>query len=311
MRITNCFKIFSLSLFLALPGVSVASSQDYGAEEGQLTVLPPLFEYPVVPSEITDWKESSDWLIEHFWDNFDVKQKAVGQSQLNHAFKTFTVPMRFADSKVVYKAVDKLLDRVKKNPALMLQLAMAAERNIYDPATAEGIIDEIYLRFLKAVIAQKKLPEIRKARFRAQYEALQGCLVGDVMKSFEFTDNHGNPTHFLPSSGFSVIEFGDPDCSECRILKLRLETDAEIQQALADGRLQVFFIIPDIDPEEGDSWRELVADYPHAWTVGAAGDLDGTLDLRVTPCIYVIGSDGKIISKNADIDTIKNIIRPS
>lgn len=299
----------ALCTLLGAEAYATEGEQDYAAEETEVTVLPPLFEYPVVPAEITDWKESSNWIIEHFWDNFDTKQKAVGQSQLNHAFKTFAVPMRFADSKVVYKAVDKLIDRVKKNPSLLLQLTMAAERNIYDPFTSEGMIDEIYLPFLKAVLAQKKLPEIRKARFRAQYESLHGCLVGDVMKNFDFTDTHGNNSLFVPTSVYTVIEFGDPDCSECRILKLRLETDSEIQRSVADGKMQIYFIIPDVDPDEGDSWQELVKDYPHSWVVGAASDLEEKMDLRVTPCLYVVGPDGKIISKNADIDTLKSIIR--
>lgn len=306
LRLSMCVALCAL---LGADVYANEATQDYTADESGVTVLPPLFEYPVVPADITDWKESSNWIIEHFWDNFDTKQKAVGQSQLNHAFKTFAVPMRFADSRVVHKAVDKLIDRVKKNPSLLLQLTMAAERNIYDPFTSEGIIDEIYISFLKAVLAQKKLPEMRKARFRVQYESLNGCMIGDVMKRFEFTDSHGNHTHFVPSAVHTVIEFGNPDCSDCRILKLRLETDSEIQRLVAEGKLQVYFIIPDVDPEEGDGWKELVKDYPHSWVVGAAYDLEEKLDLRVTPCMYVIGPDGKIISKNADIDTLKSIIR--
>lgn len=309
----NMNKILSIilgSLLLAVPFIAKAQT-DTTSEQDETsgpTILPPLFEYPVVPEDITDWKARNNWLVEHFWDNFDFKQKSVGQAQLNHAFKTFTVPMRFADAGVALKSIDKLISKLKKQPGLLLQFTMAAERSTYDPNTSEAIIDEIYLPFLKALAADKKLPNLRKARYAGQLKALDGCLVGDIMKSFEFDDRNGVRTCYNPTAEYTIIEFGDPTCSECRIMKLRMETDAVIKQAAADGKLKIMFIIPDADPDEGDEWRAEVIDYPHFWTVGAASDLEETVDLRYTPCIYVIGPDKKILSKNAGLEEIHTIL---
>ncbi len=216
--------------------------------------------------------------------------------------------MRFADAEVALKSIDKLISKLKKQPGLLLQFTMAAERSTYDPATSEAIIDEIYLPFLKALAADKKLPNLRKARYASQLKALDGCLVGDYMKSFEFDDRNGVRTRYNPTAKLTVIEFGDPTCSECRIMKLRMETDALIKQAASDGKLDIMFIIPDADPDAGDDWRADVIDYPHFWTVGATSDLEETIDLRYTPCVYVIGPDKRIVSKNADIDEIRSLL---
>lgn len=276
-------------------------------EEPTVTILPPLFEYPVVPDEITDWQERSNWLVEHFWDALDLKQKAVGQAQLNHAFKTWIVPMRFADGDVVLKSVDKLLSKLQKNPGLLLQFTMAAERNIYDPLTADAIIDDVYLPFLTSVTSCKKLPDVRKARYKAQLSSLQGSRVGDQLKNFEFMSREGEKTKFIPNAKYTMIEFGDPDCSECRILRLRLETDDTIQNAATSGQLQIYFIIPDIAPDD-TTWRDLVKDYQHFWTVGAAEGLDEEIDLRYTPCIYLVDSTGKIVLKNATLQEIRDFV---
>lgn len=274
----------------------------------KITMLPPLFEYPVAPDNL-DWTQRSEWLIEHFWDNFDFKQKAEGQTQLNHAMKTYTLPMHFAPAQSVMKSVDKLLGKLKKNPNLLLQFTMAAEKNMYDPLTSEAIIDEVYLPFLQALAKDKKIPAARKARYKSQLSALQGSLVGDNMKSFSYTDRYGAVTKYNPAEKYTLFEFGDPDCNECRILRINLETDKVLTEAAQSGKLDIYFIIPDVDPEEDSQyWKDMVKDYPHFWNVGAASELDSHLDLRYTPCLYLIGPDKKIMIKNASLDEVKQII---
>lgn len=299
---------YVLSLILLGSFAPLRAQEEVTETESNVTVLPPLFDYPTVPEEITEWQARNNWLVEHFWDNFDFKQKAVGHAQLVHAFRTFTVPIRFADAKVSLKSIDKLISKLKKQPGLLLQFTKVAEQECYDPKTSAVIIDQVYLPFLAAIHADKKLPAVRKARYEHQYQALNGCLVGDEMKSFDFVDRNGSPTKFNPvASKYTIIEFGDPDCSECIINKVRLETDELLQKMCSDGTAQVYFIIPDADPDD-DSWRNRVADYPHYWTVGAAPSADEQIDLRYTPCIYVIGPDRKIISKNSTPDQIHAIL---
>lgn len=301
--------IFLVTFVISIP--AAAQDADTTRVDDKITVLPPLFEYPVAPEEISDWQKRSDWLVEHFWDNFDFKQKAVGQIQLYHAMRTYVVPMRFAAASTVMKSVDHLVGKLKKNPGLMLQFTMAAEKAIYDPLTADAIVDEVYLPFLRAVVAQKKLPEIRKVKYRHQLGALDGCLVGDRMKSFDYIDRSGTRTRFNPEAKFTLIEFGDPDCSECQVQRIKLESDNLLQQAAREGRLNIMFIIPDVDPEEGNDWKEMVNSYPHYWSVGAGSSLEETLDLRITPVMYLIGPDRNIVSKNITIERAHEIIGAS
>ena len=64
------------------------------------------------------------------------------------------------------------------------------------------------------------------------------------------------------------------------------------------------FISPEVAPEDMSSWRESVKDYPHYWTVGASEDLAEELDLRTTPCIYLIDAQRNIVSKNSTPEAI-------
>lgn len=283
------------------------SAQEISGIDGPL-VLPPLFEYPVAPDDMP-WEERSNWLVEHFWDNFDFKQKSVGQSQLIHAFRTYVVPMHLAERDVAVKSVDALINKIQKNPGLLLQFTQAAERTIYEPQTSELMIDEVYVRFLKAVTANKKIPELRRARYKSQLNSLEHCLVNGPMPSFSFIDRTGSKSTYTPSGVPTIIEFGDFDCSDCRITRLRLETDGDLQDLVAQGKARIMFINPDMDMDNIEEWRGAVKGYPENWTVGVGEDLDDSLDLRIVPCLYLIDASGKIVTKSASSESARAFVK--
>ena len=307
MRIT---KIMIASLLMVSPfrvWAQDVSVQESAEIDGPL-VLPPLFDYPVAPEEMP-WEERSNWLVEHFWDNFDFKQKSVGQSQLVHAFRTYVVPMHLADRDVAVKSVDALIKKIQKNPGLLLQFTQAAERTIYEPQTSELMIDEVYVRFLKAVTSNKKIPELRRARYKSHLNSLEHCLVNGPMPSFSFMDRSGSGATYTAVGVPTIIEFGDFDCSDCRITRLRLETDGELQDLVAQGKARILFINPDMDADSIEEWREAVKDYPENWTVGAGEDLDDSLDLRIVPCLYLIDASGRIVSKSASSESARAFVK--
>lgn len=293
---------------IALPSkANTIEAADSTADMGVLT-LPPLFEYPVAPEDLS-WEARSNWLVEHFWDNFDHKQKSVGQHQLIHAFKTYVVPMHFADRDVTLKSVKSLISKIKNNPTLLLQFTQAAEHTIYSPETADIYIDEVYVDMVKAMLANKKIPKIRKARYNAQLKALENCLEGNAMPEFAYTDKDGGETKFKHAGVPTIIEFGDYDCSDCRMTRLRLETDIKLQQLVEEGKARIMFISPDVDQEDAENWKTGIKDLPSTWTAGRAEGLEDNIDLRHTPCLYLIDASGKIISKNATTDKARSYIK--
>lgn len=271
----------------------------------QQIVVTALFEYPIVPDDIEDWTERNNWLIENFWGQLDFDQKSVGQIQLNHAFKTWVVPMRFANKDVVLKATDKLLSKLSKNPALLYQFTKAAEDNLYSP-TAEVWIDEVYVKFLKSISVNKKIDDIRKIRYKIQYEKLNNSLLGNTAKTFGFVERNGQNKKIDFGDKYVIIEFGHPDCTDCRIATIHLETDTQIGELIADGKLQVYYIIPDMD---NDEWQRDVSDYPQSWIVGASDEVEDMYDIRLSPTFYVISPDKKILVKNAPIEEILQAIK--
>ncbi len=294
---------------LASGGLAFAQSgseaTDSVNQEQSQTVVKALFEYPVAPAEITGLQEKSDWLMEHFWDGFNPKKlKSVDQSALNHAFFVYATPMQWADKEKSIASVDRLIESLKKNPALMLQMTKAAEETLYGPR-ATMWIDEIYVRFLEALVKQKKLKDFHKARYQFQLDRLKGSMEGSVAPDFSFVKPDGTPARFTPTGNYTLIEFGDPDCYDCTMAKLKLDTDAKVSDLLRTGRLNICFIIPGMD----EGWQEQLKDYPEKWVVGASEDVDEIYDIRLTPTFYIIGPAHKIQYKNLPLDRVVSILK--
>lgn len=268
-----------------------AIAQNPGSEQ---IVIEPLFDYPSPPEEMENLGERSDYVMDHFWDSLNVKNKGtVDQNALNHAFETYATAMQWADVSKVFDSTDALLKRIEKNPVLMLQMARAAEEVLYGPR-ASMWIDDVYLRYAKAVVKNKKVDRSRKLRFERQIRSLETSAVGQKAPEFDFTKRDGRPAHYFPMSTPTVLYFGDPDCFDCRMGKLKMETDLEFADLVKEGKLNVVYIIP--DAEEG--WADKVSDYNPKWAVGTASDIDEIFDLRLTPSIYLIDKEGKVIAKN-------------
>lgn len=272
-------------------------------EAARTIVIDPVFEYPIAPEEITDLAGKSNYLMEHFWDAMDFKNKTtVDQIALNDAFRVYATPMQWASKEVVDKSVDKLISQYSKNKALTLQFTKAAEEALYGER-AKLWIDEIYLKFLDAIMANKKIPAERKVRYERQQRVLRNSLLGATAPAFDFETPQGASAQFRPGL-LTVIEFGDPDCSDCTGAKLKMQMNVQFTNLVEQGIINVLFIAD----ADNDGWQTLMADYPKHWHVGAARDIDDIYDLRGgNPYFYVIGADGKILAKNTSVQNAMNI----
>lgn len=265
--------------------------------------IQPLFEYPVAPEEIQSLGDKSNWLMQHFWDQMDFKKNsAVDQTALNDAFRVYTLPMQWADKVEVNKSVDNILSKISKNPTLLLQFTKAAEENLYS-SRARIWIDEVYVKFLEAFLKNKKFTKTRKLRYQEQLKRITNSMIANKAPTFNFVTPTGNPGKYEPIGVFTIIEFGDPDCDDCRHAKLKMETDMQFTSLVDRGLVNVLFIIP--DPVEG--WQTNIGDYPSNWIVGASDDVSDILDIRTSPSFYVIDKEGNIVAKNVFVEQAKKL----
>lgn len=267
-----------------------------------VVVLNPLFEYPVAPDELTDLRARTNWLMSHFWDNMNFKKKStVDQNALHDAFGVYVAAMPYADKSVVEESVEKLLKLLSKNPTLLMQFTKAAEDGLYGP-NAGVWIDEVYIRFLETYLANKKIEASRKIRYADQLNRLNNSKVGSKLKALSLTTRDGSAVNFTPTTDFNIIEFGLPDCDECRQARIVLDVDFSLREALEKGKASMTFVVMDEDTD--GMLMEMTSGYSQQWLVGKNGDVAEYYDLRTTPCFYIVDKEGKVVAKNITLSDL-------
>lgn len=265
--------------------------------EPGIVYVEPLFDYPTAPEELASFSEKCDWLAENFWTPLDVKGKdAVDQNKLNDAFKVYATTCQYASKEKVTAAVDRLMKSIQKNPTLLFQMTKAAEENVYGPR-AEFWIDELYARILRSALSNKKFPNGKRAKYELQLKQLENSMIGSTPAKFDFVRSNGEPAQYFPMSTPTIIIFGDPDCDDCRMGKLKMQSNVEFSKAVNDGKINVLFIIPDAESD----WKQKVEDFPKNWTVGASDSVSDIYDIREVPEIYVVDSEGKVNNKHVGV----------
>ncbi|MCH5229724.1 MAG: DUF5106 domain-containing protein [Muribaculaceae bacterium] len=259
--------------------------------------IQPLFEYPVAPEEMESLEERCSFLVKHFWDNFNFKQKtAVDQHALNDAFQVYVSALQYSVEKENEQSLNILIKQISGNPILLMQFTKAAEENLYGPR-AEIWSDYIYLKFLDAVEKNKKLNISRKTKYIDQAKALRMSAVGNAAPSFEFIDKNGETKNYFSMSTPTLLIFGWPDDTDWRLSRLKMDSNFKLTELLEKGKLNVLYIIP----EYKDNWQEEISNYNKKWTLGISPEIRKTYDIRINPSVYLIGADGKIVNKTISI----------
>ena len=294
-------------LMLMCGGFTVLPSMAQAASE--TIYITPLFEYPVAPEELPDLRSKSDYLMDHFWDGMDFSTvSTIDQNALNDAFSVYASAMIYASREKAMSSINNLLKRVKGNPTAVIQLTKAAEESLYGPR-ASIWSDEAYMPFLKATLAEKKIPDYRKARYSMQLDLLNSTASGKPLPSLRITRRDGVQTHYTPGNRVTLIEFGNPSCDDCRFAKTKLLMAVDLEDMIEEGFLDIAFIVPDAVPEDQAELLEEFKAYPESWSVGIAYGGDDVLDLRSTPSFYILDPKGKILVKNLGVNEAVDQIR--
>lgn len=267
------------------------------ANAEEVIQIDPLFEYPVAPESLTSLEEKCNYLVANFWNNYNFKnKKVVDQYALNDAFQVYVTPFQFADKKIVDQSVEKLLKEISSNPLLMLQFCKAAEENLYGPR-AQFWSDEVYLKFLEAVVKNKKIDNKRKNKYITQTNILKASAIGQPAPNFWFQDKERASKRYFPMSTPTILIFGNPDDTDWRLQRLKMESNFQLSEAVEKGKINIIYIVP----EEIDNWSALVSNYNKNWTVGQSSEVSKSYDLRLQPSVFFVGADGNISSKNISI----------
>ena len=260
-----------------------------------------LFPYPQVPDELESLQESTSYLVSHFWERCNMHSAILKRDAFKGAFMDYISFMPYAQADTVHNSIKRLIAVYEKSPDHLLTLAELAEEAVYN-GDADFVSDEIFLPFANAVVSNKKILKNKKARIAHEAKVVGQTQVGKVAPELKLTLSDGSTSLLSSTRGSHVLIFvNDPDCDECRMTRIRLSADHNINQLIDDGLLRIVSIYPD---EYSAEWAQDVAGYNPRWIVAATPDIDDEYDLRATPAFYYLNPEGVILSKTLEADNL-------
>lgn len=279
-----------------------AAVSSFGAEVPSKTYFP----YPVAPDTLATLQQRTDYIVTRFWDRCDLKRAFSAKNRMAESFADYLSFMPYASRDTVFASMDRLAAKLAKQPDDLLFLAECAERELLGDS-AQYVSEELFLHFAKEVIANKKIPKASKARWQHMVRLLENSMPGNRIPAIPYETRGGEQRTLAQDSAkvLVVLYLYDPDCVECSLAKVRLNTDTRAGQLLANGAMKVVCLTPS---EPTGEWRSAVERYPEAWTVGAAPDLDDMLMYETLPTFYVLDGKGKIYYKNLNVDQVLQIL---
>lgn len=266
-----------------------------------------LFAYPQAPDTCATLESRCNYIITHFWDNFDISKPITDDAAFETTFRDYVGFFTYAHRNIVMVNVRDLVNKAQSNSSNLQKLGEVAERALYGP-DAEYWSDEVYVAFAKPLASSKQLSKEVRGHYAQQLAAMNAVQTGMVL-DFEYigTDGAKHRVSDFPEGTTLIVLFLD-DRADSSIGRLRLSTDVVLNALIDEGKAALLCIC--LNKYSAD-WATTASGYSSNWTVGCGENLSSQLDLRVLPCCYLLDGEHKVLSKSLSVDALISTLNPN
>ncbi len=257
---------------------------------------------PSIPATLTVPADRAAYLVEHYWDNCNLGDKVLLDSQkgnLEQFFVDFVYIMSHANEDAQRKGVENLFINAAKSAAMYKELMRLTEKYLYEP-NSPLLNEEHYIVFLNVMVNGKVLSETEKTRLRYQLKDVNKNRPGTRATNFSYQKAEGGTTTLFETAAGreTMLFFYDADCEHCDEVIEKMKNDAKLKQEVSSGKLTVIAICIAGTPEH---WRAHLSKIPANWKKGYAEPLfhDNKLySIRAFPTVYRLDRNQKVIQKD-------------
>lgn len=266
-----------------------------------------LFAYPQAPDTCSTLESRCNFILTHFWDNYDISKPIKDDAAFEATFRDFVDFFRYSHRNIVMGVVRDLMNKAQSNTSNLLKLGQVAERSLFG-ADAEFWSDEVYVAFIKPLASNKSLDKQVRDYYATQLVRINSVQVGVVL-DFEYVGADGVKHRLseLPECESYILLFLD-DSTDSTIGRLRMSTDVAMNSLLESGNTMLVCL--SLNPYSAE-WASAATGYAEHWIVGCGDQLTNQLDLRVLPCCYVLDSQHAIVNKSLSVESLLSAVNPA
>lgn len=254
------------------------------------------------------------YVQQHYFDNVDFADSGLVRSPVLHGkIMKYFEQYVFPNPDSITKYVDIVIGKAKANRE-MYQLVLNELFSKYARSEIMGY-DAIYVYMAEKYYLSGEAPWAEAKglmELRDRVEAVKPTLIGKIAPNFTAQDSLGrNHTFydFIPKNKYTLLVFWNSDCGHCQ------HEIPILKQLYIDSLKQLGVGLYTSSTEQTDSsFRAFAAKNCHADWITCA-DMRGMsafrkeYDLIVTPKMFLITPDFKIIAKNIPLESLVDFIK--
>lgn len=203
-----------------------------------------------------------------------------------------------------YEAIKSFIKETGRDDNTAEEATLALENTLLS-ASSPLHDEDLYIVFLEEML---RTGYPNRVRNEWMLNAVSRNRPGSILPIFEYDTRDGIRHSSSELRGCTtVLMFYDPDCSDCSDAIARFQTDMRICESIGKGELRIVCIYADGDR---DLWVSSAGKIPEGWIDGF--DTGRIVDeelflLPMTPTIYILDAEGKILRKEALVEDVLNL----
>jgi thiol-disulfide isomerase/thioredoxin len=272
------------------------------------------FPLPAIPAMLTSPQQRADYLVAHYWDNFNFSDTAyIHLPEITEqAFADYLDVLPHVEKQIADASIAGMLTKAIRTDATGRMYAYFLSKYkdyLYDPNSPLRN-EEYYIPVTGYILEDSVSGMATKERAKFDLGMMLKNRVG--MKSTNITyTKAGGKAGSLYSLGkeYTILYFYNPDCPACKETTAYLAASPVISGLLENGRLDILALYPD---EDTALWRGHIPQMPPLWidAIDKQQRVKDKLlyDLKAIPCLYLLDRDKMVLLKDANVQQVEGYL---
>ena len=221
------------------------------------------FQLPEVPTMLQSVEERLNYVVEHYWDNFDFQDTVYIHlpEVTEQAIANYVDLLGRTTPDIASSALQNTLKSALKEPKMLKYLNSQLRRYMTDPNSPIRN-EELYEPAAQFLSTATSIDETTRIKATRDLKLIKLNRRGSIANNFSYRlpDGKVQALHQV-ASPMTLLLFFDPDCHTCSEVIEELKASPILNQA----NLQIVAIYPEGD---ADIWRNILPKLPQNWING-------------------------------------------
>lgn len=303
------FHYLIIAIFALSSCNSGKAQKDQNPETPQET--PKSFTLPEIPTMYTSPEQRADFLVKHYWDNFDFADTSyIHLPQITEqAFVDFLDVANHSPIESAQDGMKRMMTKAEADKKVFNYFVSLADKYLYDP-NSPFRNEEFYIGILEKMLETNLLDDVEKTRPQYRLKLAQKNRLGTKALNFTYTTQSGKQgSLYGQSAEYILLYINNPGCHACGEITEGMKQSGVIQYLLSAKHMTILCIYPD---EDLDEWKKHRDDFPSTWINGydkgtVIRDKD-LYDLKAIPSLYLLDKNKTVLLKDATLQQIEQYL---